>query len=327
MKVAVISGFAVETPPRSYGGLEAIAYYRAEAYRRLGHEVTLIASMGSKAPKKVDLMEVVYPSFSIDAERKAFEKYAEYLGEFDLIDDETHLKLAVKPMSDIGKRVIAVYHDFMPPSPPPPENAKVFGVSNFHADMLSIRYSMPFNYIYNCVSLDKYRPSFRKENYYLWMNRVSKGALLFVRLCNMNKWECIVAGDDNMMHGIDPSYRDAVIRECSKGNCWYMGGVDEKTKKELIGKARATIGIFEPSYWEVFGIWMIESMAMATPVISFDRGSMREVLPSEWVVHTIRELREKAENLSEEDEKKAMERASEFSCKNMPKWIKEKIFG
>jgi glycosyltransferase involved in cell wall biosynthesis len=76
---------------------------------------------------------------------------------------------------------------------------------------------------------------------------------------------------------IDQPYFDAVIRPLlDQPGIEFLGEVNDARKQELIGGA---IAMLFPIDWpEPFGIVMIESMACGTPVIAFDRGSVREVV-------------------------------------------------
>jgi glycosyltransferase involved in cell wall biosynthesis len=55
-----------------------------------------------------------------------------------------------------------------------------------------------------------------------------------------------------------------------------IGFMEEKEKSEFIGKAKAFI--FPLQWEEPFGMVLIESMACGTPVIAYDRGSVREIV-------------------------------------------------
>jgi glycosyltransferase involved in cell wall biosynthesis len=56
----------------------------------------------------------------------------------------------------------------------------------------------------------------------------------------------------------------------------YIGPVGPEQRSELLGGARALLHLI--SFDEPFGFSVVEAMACGTPVIAFDRGSMRELI-------------------------------------------------
>jgi glycosyltransferase involved in cell wall biosynthesis len=56
----------------------------------------------------------------------------------------------------------------------------------------------------------------------------------------------------------------------------YLGSVGAEQRAEVLGQALALLHLI--SFDEPFGLSLIESMACGTPVIAFDRGSMREII-------------------------------------------------
>ncbi len=56
----------------------------------------------------------------------------------------------------------------------------------------------------------------------------------------------------------------------------YLGEVDDAGKNEILGNAAARL--FPIDWPEPFGMVMIEAMACGTPVLAFDKGSVREVI-------------------------------------------------
>lgn len=56
----------------------------------------------------------------------------------------------------------------------------------------------------------------------------------------------------------------------------YLGSVVPEQRAEVLGQALALLHLI--SFDEPFGLSLIESMACGTPVIAFDRGSMREII-------------------------------------------------
>jgi glycosyltransferase involved in cell wall biosynthesis len=70
----------------------------------------------------------------------------------------------------------------------------------------------------------------------------------------------------------------------------YIGEINERQKARFLGEAAALL--FPIDWPEPFGLVMIEAMACATPVLAFERGSVREVIDTGvtgWIVGGIEE--------------------------------------
>jgi len=288
MKVAVISPTALECPPQSYGGAEIIAYLTAK-YLAEFYDVALIAAKGSKAPKGCGLIETVEPKFSSDSEIKAYEVYKERLYEFDAIVDHTHFFPAYRAkLNNPELKVIKVVHDLRPwPSPPPEGSYDVIaGVSKWHAGHLSHVYATRFYHVYNAVEPNNYIFRRKKDDFLLFLNRLNpgKGAHIFVDICNELGIRGLVCGDDNPLHGIDPRYRDYVMKKCIDSDCVeYYGLIPHELKLELLSRAKAVVTPLNGEYREVFGLWILDACASGAPVFTTDMGAPAEILCGrEW---------------------------------------------
>jgi glycosyltransferase involved in cell wall biosynthesis len=56
----------------------------------------------------------------------------------------------------------------------------------------------------------------------------------------------------------------------------YLGPIGPERRTELLGGAHALLHLID--FDEPFGFSVVEAMACGTPVIAFDRGSMRELI-------------------------------------------------
>ena len=74
----------------------------------------------------------------------------------------------------------------------------------------------------------------------------------------------------------NPAYFEDRVRPLLGPDATYLGPVDDARKGELLRGARALL--FPIDWPEPFGLVMIEAMACGTPVVAWDRGSVREVV-------------------------------------------------
>jgi glycosyltransferase involved in cell wall biosynthesis len=85
----------------------------------------------------------------------------------------------------------------------------------------------------------------------------------------------------------------------------FIGEVDDGAKQSLLANA---LGVVFPIDWpEPFGLVMIEALACGTPVIAFDRGSVREVIDhglTGFVVSSIDEAVDAVPRLRELDRRR-----------------------
>jgi glycosyltransferase involved in cell wall biosynthesis len=75
----------------------------------------------------------------------------------------------------------------------------------------------------------------------------------------------------------DQAYFDAAVAPFIDGDrVRYLGPIGPDQRVELLGGAHALLHLID--FDEPFGFSVVEAMACGTPVIAFDRGSMRELI-------------------------------------------------
>ncbi|WP_235919359.1 glycosyltransferase family 4 protein [Aureimonas psammosilenae] len=74
----------------------------------------------------------------------------------------------------------------------------------------------------------------------------------------------------------NPLYFEREVKPLLSNDAVYVGPLGDAAKGELLGQAEALL--FPVDWPEPFGLVMIEAMACGTPVIAWDRGSVREVV-------------------------------------------------
>lgn len=281
MKVAVISSTATVTPPRTYGGLEAICAYSAEALAE-DHDVTLFAARGSSTCRAA-LFETIEPDFSLRGERQAWEVSKSALSSFDVVVDHSHRFESFRAKLQWPRlSVLKVFHGTIPArSPPPPNSYNVMaGVSQWHSTYLHDQWKVPIATLYNGIPINRFVWSDRKDDFLLFLSRLDpgKGAHHFVDLCASLGVRGIIAGNDDTRLGIQASYRDSIIQATQEHGLDYRGAVSEEEKIRLLTKARAVVVPLADQYREAFGIFIIEALASGTPVFTTDRGAPAELI-------------------------------------------------
>ena len=155
------------------------------------------------------------------------------------------------------------------------------------------------HYIYNGIKLEYFTYNEKKENYFLFLSKVSwkvKDVDFAIRLAKMMEFKLIVAG------GWRLSFRR---------NIKFVGEVDDKEKAELLAGARALI--FPTNWQEPFGLVTIEALASGTPVITINKGAMPELITSDvgFRCNTFEEFKEAINRTDEISPRKCRERVEE----------------
>jgi glycosyltransferase involved in cell wall biosynthesis len=71
-------------------------------------------------------------------------------------------------------------------------------------------------------------------------------------------------------------FREQIAPLLASSGVKYIGEINEREKARFLGESAALL--FPIDWPEPFGLVMIEAMACATPVLAFDRGSVRQVV-------------------------------------------------
>ncbi len=289
MRIAQVAANTEPVPPQGYGGTELIVSLLTEELVRRGHEVTLFASGESvteaklvtvvdkplRAAGKYNMLQ--WPAFDLQTLIEVENRQEQ----FDVV--HSHMSWIALPVLDRLKcATVTTMHNQVKP----------------YCEGIYLRYKhLPFvaisdsfkalnnpdelNYVgtvYNGIRVQ----DFRSEN-----DTDQRAGLLFVgRLCKDKgtaealdiakqlKMPLTVAGkvDKN-----DEAYFEKEVKpRLENSDAEFIGEVDHDQKVELYGKALAVV--YPINFNEPFGLVMAEALAAGTPVMAFDRGSVREVL-------------------------------------------------
>jgi len=279
MRIAMLSPIAWRTPPRHYGPWESVVSLLTEGVVSRGHNVTLFATGDSETEGK--LYAVCARGYEEDPSivPKVWEclhisELFEHAEEFDII----HNNFDFLPLTYTGfitTPVVTTIHGFSSPGILPvyrKYNRKVFYVSISDADR-----SPDLDYIktiHHGIDINQFDFRAEPDNYLLFFGRIhhDKGAREAVEIARACNRELILAGiiqDNTYYHQYIEPYLD-------KNNVVYVGSVGPVDRNQLLGKATALLHPI--NFNEPFGLSVIESMACGTPVITFNRGSMPELI-------------------------------------------------
>jgi len=315
MKVCIISGFAVETIAPlhpSYSGLEwMVGVLGMELARE--HEVTVIATEGSKIPN-CEVVEVIKPHWSREAEKVAFERYKHLLPQFDAIIDSTHWKDSwAAKKENPSLPFIFWYHDWFNTSSPCPVEAVHVAPSKAHAEHLS-KYLGKVHTIHHGIPVEHFPFRKDRDEFLLYLGRITpyKGVHEAIKIAKETNHHLIIAGEDHNVE--DPDYVWAVMKACQRCRFEYLGRIDLKTKLDLLSRAKALVYPLLPPYMGVFELILAESLACGAPVIVTDRGSPKEVVKHGETGFVV----EKPDDMI-----KAVKEVEEIDPKACRKWVEE----
>ncbi len=290
MRIAQVAPLVESVPPKGYGGTELVVDLLTEELVKEGHDVTLFASGDSVTSAK--LISVVPESLrqSQDNYRHRWNTYdvrsiltlKKMQDQFDIIHNHMGY-LALPFLSDFKTPVISTNHN---------------NVASYCEDIYFESGNLPFvaishaykklnfpdkiNYIdvvYNGIDFDKFvLPLGEKINrdYLLFIGRISKakGTACAIDIAIELGLPIKVAGK---VDAADVPYYEEHVKERFKHPLVdYVGEATAQQKARLYAGAKAVV--YPIDFDEPFGLVMAEALAVGTPVMAFDRGSVREII-------------------------------------------------
>jgi glycosyltransferase involved in cell wall biosynthesis len=279
MKVAILSSIAWRTPPRQYGPWEQVASYLTEGLHEKGVDVTLFATSDSVTNAKLEgTCRVPYAE-----DREIDPKVAECLhishlmekaADFDLIHNHfdflplTYSKLIKTP-------VLTTIHGFS--SPKILAVYKKYNASGSYVSISDADRNENLDYIatvYNGVDSSDFPYEADPQDYLLFFGRIhpDKGTHEAIQIARSAGKVLLIAG----LIQDDVYFEQQVKPFINDRSVFYIGNVGPGERKTLLGKALALLHPIQ--FDEPFGLSVAESMFCGTPVIAYNRGSMRELI-------------------------------------------------
>lgn len=285
MRIAQVAPLWERVPPFRYGGIELIVSLLTDELVQRGHEVTLFASGDSISTAQ--LKSVHEQALRLDERIKEPGLYEQMMlsqvyqqaHHFDII--HSHVGCAALPYSGFVKTpTVHTMHGIFTP-----DNEKMFRQFAWQP-YISISEAqreprLGLNYIhtvYNGIDITAYpfQPEPEQSAYLAFVGRLSpeKGPQEAIAIAQAAGLPLKMAGK---IDAVDKTfYRDEIKPLIDGEQIQYLGEVSHAEKVKLLSGAAATL--FPITWREPFGLVMIESMAVGTPVVGMALGAVPEVI-------------------------------------------------
>jgi glycosyltransferase involved in cell wall biosynthesis len=321
MRIALVSSCAASVPPRAYGGTELVVAELAKNLSRLGHDVTTFAT-GDSEPAGGKLQyrfeKPVWPPFESAELRHAAHAWQHITatpGAFDIVHTHQAPSLALASIARQirtvytlhhcrDERLIELYKDF--------PDATYVGISQRQADL--VPEVAVEEVILHGLDPDLYDAGYGDGGYVAFLGRFAreKGPHSAIDAARRAGITLRMGGG---VHPPDKPYFEQEVRPRladGSGGIEWLGELSHIPKLSLLSGARALL--FPIEWEEPFGLVMIESMLVGTPVIGFPYGSVPEVIEdgvTGFIVRDVAEMADRIRQLDSFDRVRCRERARE----------------
>jgi glycosyltransferase involved in cell wall biosynthesis len=334
LRIAQIGTLFEPITDSSTNGLSQIVYILTEELVALGHEVTLYAPAGSSTSATlVPLSAFEYASETILGKVITIVAAFQDWESFDIIHDHTRFYSTVFAHLLPIPLVSTVHHPVQSDElhwHHPAEDYKVFFRARWERLLKSVTTVFPSRFqrasfdgeaevIHNGLPLDKWpAPSPSKGGYlgYLGAINETKGTRQAIEAALSADEQIVVAGTT---FGSEAYFEREVEPLIDNDRVKYIGPVNFEQKLGLLTGAKAML---LPIQWDdPLPTVALESLAAGTPIIAWNRASMREIVEdgkSGYLVSSVEEMASRVKDLEQLDYGECRARAERlFDSKKM----------
>ncbi|MEE9285250.1 MAG: glycosyltransferase family 4 protein [Dehalococcoidia bacterium] len=287
MDIAQITSTYLSVPPKSHGGTELMVYHLVEGLVGRGHDVELFASGDSRVSGKLNAVVDVATSyddgatFYIDKEMEARNTYNLYRqgDRFDII--HAHWPTLAPYFSGLAATpTIVTYayierplHEYYRADFP---NVHPVCVSKSQARMLGEE-DLPV--VYNGIDLANVPYGHEPEDFLVIVGRIApnKGIADAIRIAEAAGERLVIVGAVTPYLPWSRQYYEEQVEPLIDGDrVRHIQHLSNREVLELVARARAFL--FPLQWEEPFGLAVAEAMAAGTPVVTYAKGAMPEVV-------------------------------------------------
>jgi len=273
----MLAPVAWRTPPRHYGPWERVAGLLADGLVARGVDVTLFATADSVTTARLDAV-VPHPYAEDDAmDGRVWEALhvAHALRrsrEFDLVHNHLDwLPLAFTESWDAP--LVTTIHGISGPGILPAYTA----AASSYVSISDSDRSPLLEYVgtvHHGIDLDEvtFEPTGGDDLIVLGRIHPDKGTAEAIEIARLSERRLLICG----IVQDERYFRQSVLPFVDGDRVRYLGSVGPAERSAVLGSAAALLHPID--FEEPFGLSVIEAMAAGTPVVAFDRGSMRELI-------------------------------------------------
>lgn len=288
MRILITADPELPVPPTLYGGIERIIDVLVRGLRSRGHTVGLVAHMESSCPAD---RFFVWPGLSSQNRFDTLSNMATlrsvvYQFQADLVHSFSRLQYLLPCLNTALPKIMSYQRQ---PTAKAVRwanrlagNSLTFTGCSDHICHQGRATAGVWYPIHNCVELEKYtfQPQVAEDAPLIFLSRVEriKGAHNAIAAARRANRRLLIAGNRvDTLEG-HQYWTTEIEPYLGQDGIEYIGPVDDPQKNELLGQAAAMI---VPIEWEEpFGIVFAEALACGTPVISYPRGALPEIVRS-----------------------------------------------